>query len=127
MAQGCERVPVDLLGYCLMPNHFHLLLRPHHDGDLGRWMQWLLTAHVRRYHRHYGTSIGLSRKLARASCQAILERYTHREFAELMVAVEAISVMVVPLGESVRQHDGPASREDNINDSGNTTTVGQSL
>jgi putative transposase len=56
MAQGCERVPVDLLGYCLMPNHFHLLLRPHHDGDLGRWMQWLLTAHVRRYHRHYGTS-----------------------------------------------------------------------
>ncbi len=22
-------------------------------GDLGRWMQWLLTAHVRRYHQHY--------------------------------------------------------------------------
>jgi putative transposase len=56
MAQGCERVPVDLLGYCLMPNHFHLLLRPHHDGDLGRWMRWLLTAHVRRYRRRYGTS-----------------------------------------------------------------------
>jgi hypothetical protein len=26
------------------------------DGDLSRWMQWLLTAHVRRYHRHYGGS-----------------------------------------------------------------------
>jgi putative transposase len=50
------RLPVDLLGYCLMPNHFHLVLRPHADGDLGRWMQWLLTAHARRYHRHYGTS-----------------------------------------------------------------------
>jgi putative transposase len=48
------RLPVDLLGYCLMPNHFHLLLRPHHDGDLGRWMQWLLTTHAQRYHRHYG-------------------------------------------------------------------------
>ena len=47
---------MDLLGYCLMPNHFHLVLRPHGDGDLGRWMQWLLTAHARRYHRHYGTS-----------------------------------------------------------------------
>ncbi len=23
------------------------------DGDLGRWMHWLLTAHVRRYQRHY--------------------------------------------------------------------------
>ncbi len=46
----------DLLGYCLMPNHFHLVLRTKQDGDLGRWMQWLLTAHARRYHRHYGTS-----------------------------------------------------------------------
>jgi len=25
-------------------------------ADLGRWMQWLLTAHVRRYHGHYQTS-----------------------------------------------------------------------
>jgi len=53
---ACERVPMRLLGYCLMPNHFHLLLWPHRDGDLGRWMQWLLTSHVRRYHRHYGGS-----------------------------------------------------------------------
>jgi putative transposase len=39
-----------------MPNHFHLVLWPRHDGDLGRWMQWLMTSHVRRYHRHYGGS-----------------------------------------------------------------------
>ncbi|SIO67652.1 putative transposase [Singulisphaera sp. GP187] len=56
MTDAGSRVPVDLLGYCLMPNHFHLLVRPHSDGDLGRWMQWLLTAHARRYHRHYGTT-----------------------------------------------------------------------
>jgi integrase len=35
-----------------------------------------------------GVSEGLSRTLARASCQAILERYTHREFEELSAAVE---------------------------------------
>ena len=56
MRDSCTRLPLDLLGYCLMPNHFHLLLRPHADGDLGRWMQWLLTAHARRYHRHYSTT-----------------------------------------------------------------------
>ena len=56
MIDARARVPLDLLGYCLMPNHFHLVLRPHVDGDLGRWMQWLLTAHARRYHRHYGTT-----------------------------------------------------------------------
>lgn len=45
-----------VLAYCLMPNHFHLVLWPHHDGDLSRWMQWILTTHVRRYHEHYQTS-----------------------------------------------------------------------
>jgi putative transposase len=50
------RVPMRVVGYCLMPNHFHLVLWPRGDGDLSRWMQWLLTAHVRRYHRHYHTS-----------------------------------------------------------------------
>jgi len=50
------RVPMRLLAYCVMPNHFHAAVWPHADGDLGRWMQWLLTAHVRRYHGHYQTS-----------------------------------------------------------------------
>jgi len=40
-------------GYCLMTNHFHLLLWLKKDGGLSGWLQWLLTAHVRRYHRHY--------------------------------------------------------------------------
>lgn len=58
MALACDRLPMRVLGYCVMPNHFHLVLRPHDDGDLSRWMQWLLTSHVRRYHRHYDTEGG---------------------------------------------------------------------
>ena len=53
IGQACERLPMRVLAYCLMPSHFHLVLWPRGDGDLSRWMQWLLTAHVRRYHRHY--------------------------------------------------------------------------
>ena len=56
LATACARRPLRVLGLCLMPNHFHLLLWPHADGDLSRWMQWLLTAHVRRYHGRRGTS-----------------------------------------------------------------------
>lgn len=56
MRQASERLPMRLLAYCLMNNHFHLVLWPHEDGDLSRWMQWLMTAHVRRYHRHYQSS-----------------------------------------------------------------------
>jgi len=39
-----------------MTNYFHLLLWPHEDGDLTRWMQRLMTSHVRRYHWHYQDS-----------------------------------------------------------------------
>lgn len=56
LAPACERLAMRVLGWRLMPNHFHLVLWPHHDRDLGRWMQWLMTSHVRRYHRHYGGS-----------------------------------------------------------------------
>ena len=58
IAGACDRIPMRVLGYCLMPNHFHLVVRPHEDGDLSRWMQWLLTSHVRRHHRHHRTEGG---------------------------------------------------------------------
>ncbi len=51
MAHACERIPMRILAYCLMPNHFHLVLYPHENNDLSRWMHWLLTAHVKRHHR----------------------------------------------------------------------------
>lgn len=54
--EASARLSMRLLAYCLMPNHFHLVLWPRGDGDLSRWMQWLMTAHVRRYHRLRGTS-----------------------------------------------------------------------
>ena len=53
MEAALSAVPVRLLAYCLMPNHFHLLLWPRADGDLGRFMQRLTTAHVRRWQAHY--------------------------------------------------------------------------
>ncbi len=51
--EACSRVPMRVLAWCLMSNHFHLVLWPRADGDLSRWMQWLLTSRVRRYHSRY--------------------------------------------------------------------------
>jgi putative transposase len=53
--RACTRVRMRVVGYCVMPNHFHFVLWPREDGDLSRYMQWLLTTHVRRYHRINGT------------------------------------------------------------------------
>jgi putative transposase len=55
LTEACERLPIRLLAYCLMPNHFHFVVWPREDGDLGRWMSWLMTTHVRRYHAHHET------------------------------------------------------------------------
>ncbi len=54
--EACTRRRMRILAFCLMPNHFHLVLQTRGDDDLGPWMQWLMTAHVRRYHRVHGTS-----------------------------------------------------------------------
>src|SRR6266851_9289818 len=56
LREAGERTPIRLLAYCLMPNHFHLVLWPRADGDVSDFMMWLLTAHVRRYHQHYHSS-----------------------------------------------------------------------
>lgn len=56
LQEAKKRFPVKLYGYCLMPNHFHLIVRPELGRNLSRLMQWVMTSHVRRYHRHYGGS-----------------------------------------------------------------------
>jgi putative transposase len=54
--EASVRLPMPLFAFCLMPNHFHMVVRPHGDSDLSRWMQWLMTTHVRRYLKHYAHS-----------------------------------------------------------------------
>jgi putative transposase len=53
LRQACARMAMRLVGYCLMSNHFHLVVWPRGDNDLGPWMQWLLTAHVHGYRKRY--------------------------------------------------------------------------
>ena len=56
LAAAKQRTPVRLFAFCLMPNHFHLVVEAGTSLDLSRFMQWLMTSHVRRYHRHYESS-----------------------------------------------------------------------
>jgi putative transposase len=58
LAEGLERYPVELLSYCLMGNHWHLVLRPQRDDALGRLMGWVGVTHVRRHHEHHRTRGG---------------------------------------------------------------------
>ena len=58
LGQGLLRYPVDLLTYCLMGNHWHLLLRPRRERALSALMRWVGVTHVRRHHAHFRTRGG---------------------------------------------------------------------
>ena len=46
--------PMRVCGFCVMGNHWHLVLWPDEDGQLARFMHRLTVTHVRRWveHRH---------------------------------------------------------------------------
>jgi putative transposase len=52
LAQAVERTDTRLLAYCLMPNHWHLLVWPRMDGELSRFIGWLTLTHTQRWHAH---------------------------------------------------------------------------
>ncbi len=55
LAKTQERYPFRLFGYCLMTNHFHLLLRPGAGQSISRIVQSLTVAHTWRYHKRHRT------------------------------------------------------------------------
>jgi putative transposase len=44
-----QRLPVRILAYALMPNHWHFVLWPTADGDLSEFMRWLTVTHATRW------------------------------------------------------------------------------
>ncbi len=57
LAESLERPDApELLAYCLMPNHWHLVLRADDGTDLSTWMQWVTVTHTHRWRAHSGTA-----------------------------------------------------------------------
>jgi putative transposase len=56
LERALDRTPVDVFASCLMPNHFHLVVRPRGKGDLGILLHWLATTHARWHHLHHRTT-----------------------------------------------------------------------
>ena len=56
LQEARDWVPMRLLAYCLMPNHWHLVLWPRGDEDLSEYMRWLTVTHTKRWHAHYHSS-----------------------------------------------------------------------
>lgn len=56
LREAYERSGIRIVAYCLMPNHWHLLLWPQADGELSEVMRWVTVTHTQRWHAHRHTS-----------------------------------------------------------------------
>lgn len=56
LAEAAFQRRLRIAAYCLMPNHWHLLLWPRHDGELSEALRWITVTHTQRWHAHRHTA-----------------------------------------------------------------------
>ena len=56
LADAAERTTVRLVSFCLMPNHWHLVLWPVVGKEISRYMQLVMNDHIRDLQSRHGTS-----------------------------------------------------------------------
>ena len=54
LAEAHRRVPIRLLDWCLMPNHWHMVLWPRREGELTEFLRWLTLTHAQRWKAAHG-------------------------------------------------------------------------
>jgi putative transposase len=55
LSEALDWVDTRLLAYCVMSNHWHLVVWPQRDGDLSEFMRWLTLTHTQRWHANHFT------------------------------------------------------------------------
>jgi putative transposase len=55
LVEALAKHPTRVLAYCLMPNHWHVVLWPEGDGEMTAFLRWLTHTHTQRWHAHYDT------------------------------------------------------------------------
>jgi len=55
LEKAVKKFEVQLIAYCVMPNHFHFVLYCDKDGEVQKFMQWLTVTHTQRLHSRDNT------------------------------------------------------------------------
>ncbi len=58
LIEGTAQASVEVFGFCLMPNYWHMILRPRGKRDLSKYMSWVANTHVKRHRARYPRSLG---------------------------------------------------------------------
>jgi len=55
LAEAHEREPLPIFAYCIMPNHWHFVVRPKTKNQGSSFFRWLTHTHTMRWHAHHHT------------------------------------------------------------------------
>jgi putative transposase len=58
LLEAHERLPLRILSFCVMPNHWHFVVWPRRgaDAEVSEFFRWLTVTHTQRWHAHHRTS-----------------------------------------------------------------------
>ncbi len=55
LAEAFEREPIPIFAYCVMPNHWHFVVRPDTKRQVSSFFRWMTHTHTMRWHAHHHT------------------------------------------------------------------------
>lgn len=90
-----------ILAWCLMPNHWHLLLWPLEDGDLSRYMHLVTLRHTQRLHAYRG-SAGTGQVYQGRFKSFVVQNDTHFLNVSRYVEANALTAKLVKRAEDWR-------------------------
>ena len=56
IGEATRRLPMRVLAWCVLSNHWHFVLWPRGDGELSEFMRWLTVTHTQRWHAAHRTA-----------------------------------------------------------------------
>ncbi len=76
MAKACVREGLPICSYCLMPNHWHFVVRPTTENQVTQFFRWLTNKPTMRWHPHHHTE-GTGHHLYQGRCTRSQSRKTN--------------------------------------------------
>ena len=55
VVESFQREKLPIFAYCVMPNHWHFVVRPKTKHQVTRFFRWLTNTHTMRWHAHHHT------------------------------------------------------------------------
>jgi putative transposase len=94
LERACQRHPLKIYGWCIMPNHWHFVAGPRQEGDLSRFFGYLGLTHATRWQAFRGV-VGAGHVYQSRFKNFIIQKDEHLEWVLRYVERNALKANLV--------------------------------